>query len=124
MVGGSKSSGVKASALSVSGGSMTTGIELTAASSKVGLCTSQAPSLGVGYGLDNASGTATKNTRTPQSTPASERTWVEIRSAEIVARNARMSTPARLSGDNQSPRAGETDATTLTRTLKTRRPGA
>src|SRR6266851_258361 len=63
----------------------------------------QSPGFGEGNGLDNASGTATKNTRAPHKEPATRMAEREIWSAEIVARDARIPNPALLSDDPSSP---------------------
>src|SRR5690242_1416533 len=46
------------------------------------LSVTQAPSRGAGYGLEEASGIATKNTRAPHKTPPTPSAACEIRSAE------------------------------------------
>src|SRR5215468_5842153 len=54
---------------------------------------SQVSCIGVGNGLDSASGAATKNTRTPHSTPVSRMTEREIGSTDLAARRARIAEP-------------------------------
>src|ERR1700721_588084 len=54
----------------------------------------QSPCRGVGNGLDSASGSATPNTTTPDNAAGAIMTTPDIRSADLVARAARI-TPSR-----------------------------
>jgi hypothetical protein len=94
-----------ASASSSSSGSGVIG----AATSGDDLLTIQALSRGSGNGLDEASGTATKNTRAPHSSPATTIAEWEIRSAELTATNDRITyahTLCRMERDRPRSPAG------------------
>src|SRR5262245_32641041 len=75
-------------------GSITVGVAITAGTGiDNGRSMSQVACVDVGNGLDSASGTATKNTSTPHSTPVSRMTEREIGSADLAARRARITEP-------------------------------
>src|SRR5712691_9312015 len=92
-----------ASASTAAGSAITAGADISDARRSGDLGMVQSPGFGEGNGLDNASGTATKNTRAPHKEPATRMAEREIWSAEIVARNARIPNPALLSDDPSSP---------------------
>src|SRR5712691_5304066 len=72
-----------ASGTSTVGGSITAGTDIAACSDDRLMI--HVSSFSDGNGLDSASGTATKNTRTPHNAPASTMAEREIRSADLAA---------------------------------------
>src|ERR1700716_2218031 len=82
------------------GSSIASGTGIGNAACSDDLRTIHSSSFGDGNGLDSASGIATKNTKTPHSTPATRMAECEIRSADIVARDTRITNSVPLSLDD------------------------
>src|SRR5215831_5574312 len=87
-------SGIRAPRSKLDGRSPDSGSVIGEATCRSARWITQSPSFGDGYGLDSASGTATKNTRTPHRLPATMMAVCEIRSAALTARDARIPDPA------------------------------